>query len=64
MIWLIVLISLDGGPQQAIEQIRYADLQSCQAEKLVRETRVATHPSPRFITTFVCRDSAWSPRMF
>jgi hypothetical protein len=63
MIWLIVLISIDGGPQQAVEQIPYADVQSCQAEKVMRE-RVAIHPSSYVTSTFVCRDSAWSPRMF
>jgi hypothetical protein len=39
MIWLIVLISINGGPQQVIEKIPYEDMQSCQAEKSVRDSR-------------------------
>ena len=39
MIWLIVLISINGGPRQVVEKILYEDIQSCQAEKAVRDSR-------------------------
>jgi hypothetical protein len=39
MIWLIVTISINGGPPQVIEKIPYADMQSCQAEKAARDSR-------------------------
>jgi hypothetical protein len=64
MIWLIVLISINGGPQRAIEEIPYADLQSCEAEKVVREGRVALHSVPHIASIFVCRDSSWPTRIF
>jgi hypothetical protein len=39
MIWLIVWISINGGTPQVAERIPYADMQSCQAEKSVRDHR-------------------------
>jgi hypothetical protein len=39
MIWLIVLISINGGPQQVVEKILYEDIQTCQAEKAARDSR-------------------------
>lgn len=39
MIWLIVLVSINGGDQRVIERIPYKDMQSCQAEKAVRDSR-------------------------
>jgi hypothetical protein len=39
MIWLIVLISIDGGRPQVVEKIPFKDMQSCQAEKAVRDSR-------------------------
>jgi hypothetical protein len=39
MIWLIVLISINGGPPRILEKIPYEDMQSCQAEKAVRDSR-------------------------
>jgi hypothetical protein len=39
MIWLIVTISINGGPPQVSEKIPYPDMQSCQAEKAARDHR-------------------------
>jgi hypothetical protein len=39
MIWLIVTISINGAPPQVAEKIPYGDMQSCQAEKAVRDHR-------------------------
>jgi hypothetical protein len=39
MIWLVVVISINAGPPQVVEKIPYEDLQSCQAEKAVRDSR-------------------------
>jgi hypothetical protein len=39
MIWLIVTISISGGPPQVAEKIPYPDMQSCQAEKAARDSR-------------------------
>jgi hypothetical protein len=39
MIWLVVVISINAGPPQVVEKIPYEDLQSCQAEKAVRDGR-------------------------
>jgi hypothetical protein len=41
MIWLIVVISINGGPPQIIEKIPYEDMQGCQAEKAMRDSRQA-----------------------
>jgi hypothetical protein len=49
---------------QAAEQTPYADLQSFQAAKVVTEGRAALHFFPHIASTFICRDSPWSPRMF
>jgi hypothetical protein len=40
MIWLIVLISINGGPQQVVDKILYEDMQSCKAEKAARDSRM------------------------
>jgi hypothetical protein len=39
MIWLIVLISISGGPPRVVERVPYNDVQSCQAEKVLRDSR-------------------------
>jgi hypothetical protein len=39
VIWLIVLISINGEHPQVLEKIPYKDIQSCQAEKAVRDSR-------------------------
>jgi hypothetical protein len=39
MVWLIVLISINGGPTGVLDKIPYEDLQSCQAEKAARDSR-------------------------
>jgi hypothetical protein len=39
MVWLIVLISINGGPPRVLDKIPYEDLQSCQAEKVARDSR-------------------------
>jgi hypothetical protein len=41
MIWLIVVISINGEPPQIIEKIPYEDMQGCQAEKAMRDSRQA-----------------------
>jgi hypothetical protein len=41
MIWLIVVIYINSGPPQVFEKIPYEDIQSCQAEKAVRDSRQA-----------------------
>jgi hypothetical protein len=41
MIWLIVVISINGGPPQIVEKIPYEDMQGCQAEKAMRDSRQA-----------------------
>jgi hypothetical protein len=42
MIWLIVLISINGGPLQILDKIPYQDMQSCQVEKMARDSRQAS----------------------
>jgi hypothetical protein len=39
MVWLIVLISINGGPPGVLDKIPYEDMQSCQAEKAARDSR-------------------------
>jgi hypothetical protein len=39
MIWLIVLLSVNAGPPRVVEKIPYEDMQSCQAEKALRNSR-------------------------
>ena len=46
MIWLIVVISINGGPPQIVEKIPYKDMQGCQAEKAVRDSRQAHFVAP------------------
>jgi hypothetical protein len=46
MIWLIVTISINGGPPQVSEKIPDPDMQSCQAEKAARETVKIPSPLP------------------
>jgi hypothetical protein len=41
MIWLIVSVSVNGGLAEVVESIPYADMQSCQAAKAVRDSRQA-----------------------
>jgi hypothetical protein len=42
MIWLIILMSINGGPPRVVERIPFDDMQSCQAEKAVRDSREGT----------------------
>jgi hypothetical protein len=46
MIWLIVLISINAGLPQVLEKVPYGDMQSCQAEKAVRDSRQAHFVTP------------------
>jgi hypothetical protein len=39
VIWLIVLISINGGPPGVLDKIPYGDMESCQAEKAARDSR-------------------------
>jgi hypothetical protein len=47
MIWLIVVISINGGPPQIVEKIPYEDMQGCQAEKAMRDSRQAHFVFPK-----------------
>jgi hypothetical protein len=61
MIWLIVTISVNGGPPQVAEKIPYADMQSCQAEKAARDSRQDYFAFARGVSVkrnVVCLDSA------
>jgi hypothetical protein len=33
MIWLIIVISVNGGRPQVVDKVPYDDLHACQAEK-------------------------------
>jgi hypothetical protein len=39
MIWLIIVISVNGGRPQVVEKVPYDDLHACQAEKALRDGR-------------------------
>jgi hypothetical protein len=42
MVWLVVVISLNGRPPQVIEQVPFESMQGCQAEKALRDSRQST----------------------
>jgi hypothetical protein len=50
MIWLIVTISINGALPQVAEKIRYEDMQSCQAEKAVRDHRQDSFAFPHGVS--------------
>jgi hypothetical protein len=41
MVWLIVLIFINAGPPRVLERVPYVDMQSCRAEKAVKDSRQA-----------------------
>jgi hypothetical protein len=46
VIWLIVVITINGGPPQVLEEIPFKDMQSCLAEKAARDSRKAVFYYP------------------
>jgi hypothetical protein len=64
MIWLIVTISINGGPPQVAEKIPYPDMQSCQAEKAARDHRQDSFAFANNVSvkrSVVCSDSTAGP---
>jgi hypothetical protein len=63
MIWLMVVISINGGSPQIVEKIPYEDMQGCQAEKAMRDSRQAHFVVPNSTSSierkvFCTRDPA------
>jgi hypothetical protein len=59
MIWLIVLMSINGGPPLVASKIPYADMQSCLAEKAERDRRQGTFAFAHNVSV-QSKSSAWT----
>jgi hypothetical protein len=66
MIWLIIMISVNGAHPQVINRIPYDNLQACEAEKALRDNhppdfqlRAGTRLS--IVRKIICSDNPGGP---